>query len=90
MLNLICKVVEAIVFSGINGVVMIPIREISEKLGYEVKWNQKDFSVEVSKGAKMKNIDLKYIIEKLEEKGTLEVTQDIKPIKMIEGTKRLR
>ena len=41
-----------------DGVIMIPLREISEKLGYEVKWNQKDFSVEVSKGAQWNRVKI--------------------------------
>lgn len=35
---------------------MIPLREIVEKLGYEVKWNGEDFSIEITKGPQWSKI----------------------------------
>ncbi|WP_232696722.1 stalk domain-containing protein [Brevibacillus daliensis] len=36
---------------GDKGVIMVPLRTITEKLGYEVTWNQKTKTTEMTKGA---------------------------------------
>jgi hypothetical protein len=39
------------IYKNENGIVMVPLRQISEKLGYNVVWNSKKKSAELSKGA---------------------------------------
>lgn len=39
-----------------DGVIMIPLRQIAEILGYEVKWNNETQSAELTKGAQWTNV----------------------------------
>ena len=40
----------------IDGVLMVPVKLVSDALGYDVKWKADDFSVEISKGAQWTQI----------------------------------
>ena len=45
-------------FENSEGVIMIPLRAVSEALGYKVKWNQETRSVELNAGAQWTQITL--------------------------------
>lgn len=45
------KVLENVIYKNENNVLVIPLREVGEALGYEVKWNGEKRSTELIKGA---------------------------------------
>jgi len=59
---------EASVYTTHNGTTMAPLRIIAERLGYNVKWVEKDQSVELSKGARWTSLragEDSYIVNKM-------------------------
>lgn len=42
----------------VEGIGMVPLREMAEKAGFQVKWNQETSSVEISKGPKWTSIKI--------------------------------
>jgi hypothetical protein len=42
----------------VNDITMVPLREIAEEMGYTVKWNNEDRTVEINKGAQWTSITI--------------------------------
>ncbi|OME72345.1 hypothetical protein BSK65_08230 [Paenibacillus odorifer] len=45
-------------FKNANGVSMVSLRDVANRLGYEIKWNQTSRSAELKKGAQWTNVTL--------------------------------
>lgn len=69
-------------FKNEKGVLMIPLRQVAEGLGYEVKWNQETKSAEILKGPQWSLITIgedKYNFARMHvELGTAPVLKDLK------------
>lgn len=53
------KSIEAdVAMQMVDGVMMVPLRAVLEEMGYEIKWNQETYSVEILKGAQWTSIKI--------------------------------
>ncbi len=65
-----------------NGNVLLPLREVSEKLGYKVKWNSKDWTVELTENENMSKIKINsQDVESKEGKSVLKVAPILREAK---------